>query len=171
MTDPELRVTRIGQDVRDVTRFQIDQPAPREDADGNPVDPPDDQVTTYRVNSLSELTSVVDSAGQLSTYGYDLAGRPTQVSTPDGGTVTTTYDLAGHPRTMVNPAMAAAGLQSSYGYDLQPAHPDRPPGHRRRRHLHLRAGQRRRSDDGRADRLPDRPDAADATTATTATAT
>ena len=52
------------------------------------MDPPDDQVTTYRVNSLSELTSVVDSAGQLSTYGYDLAGRPTQVSTPDGGTVT-----------------------------------------------------------------------------------
>ena len=55
VTDPEGRVTIVAQDVRDVTRFHIDKPAPRVDEDGDPVPPPPDLQTEYVVNSLGEL--------------------------------------------------------------------------------------------------------------------
>ena len=116
--DPEGRLRVVAQDVRDVVRFNIDTAAPREDDDGNPIpqDPP--LQTQYVVNSLGELEAVVDSTGEVSTYTYDLAGRLTNATTPNGGSVDTTYDLAGRRAVTVNPAMAAIGEQTTYGYEL-----------------------------------------------------
>jgi RHS repeat-associated protein len=117
-TDPEGRVTWVGQDVRDVVRAHIDEPAPRFDADGDeiPQDPP--LQTQYLVNSLGELTGVVDSTGEKSTYEYDLAGRLTRATTPNGGTVATTYDLAGRRSGAVNDAMTAVGEQTTFHYEF-----------------------------------------------------
>ncbi|HEX4980549.1 MAG TPA: RHS repeat domain-containing protein, partial [Ilumatobacteraceae bacterium] len=116
--DPEGRLRVVAQDVRDVVRFNIDTAAPREDDDGNPIpqDPP--LQTQYVVNSLGELEAVVDATGQVSTYTYDLAGRLTNATTPNGGSVDTAYDLAGRRAVTVNPAMAAIGEQTTYGYEL-----------------------------------------------------
>ncbi|MHA6525880.1 SpvB/TcaC N-terminal domain-containing protein [Tessaracoccus sp. G1721] len=113
VTDPQGRVTWLGQDVRDVVRAHIDQAAPRLDQTA-----PEDLATAYRVNSLGELLAVVDSAGNESTYAYDLAGRMTSATTPDGGSVESTFDLAGHRRVMTTPAMLDAGEQTSYRYLL-----------------------------------------------------
>ena len=116
--DPEGRLRVVAQDVRDVVRFNIDTAAPREDDDGNPIpqDPP--LQTQYVVNSLGELEAVVDATGEVSTYTYDLAGRLTNATTPNGGSVDTAYDLAGRRAVTVNPAMAAIGEQTTYGYEL-----------------------------------------------------
>jgi YD repeat-containing protein len=111
-------VSIVAQDVRDVTRFHIDKPAPREDANGDPVPPPPDLQTEFVVNSLGELVAVVDSTGKESTYEYDLAGRLTSATTPNGGTVATTYDLAGRRSVTINDAMEAVGEQTTFTYDF-----------------------------------------------------
>ena len=57
-------MTIVAQDVRDVTRFHIDKPAPRVDAGRRSrSSPPPDLKTEYVVNSLGELSRVVDSTG------------------------------------------------------------------------------------------------------------
>ena len=110
--DPDGRVIELAQDVRDVVRHHIDSPGTR------PGDAPPSLVTSYRVNSLGELTGMTDSAGRESSYGYDLRGNATSVATPAGGLVETRYDLAGHVETVINPAMRAVGEKSTYRYTL-----------------------------------------------------
>lgn len=116
-TDPEGRVTTVGQDVRDVQRLHIDSPAPRFEADGTTlVEAPPDLVTQYRVDSLGQLLEVKDSTGALTEYRYDLTGRTIRATTPNGGTVRTAFDLAGNQRESINEAMAAIGERTTYRY-------------------------------------------------------
>ncbi len=116
--DPEGRLTRIAQDVRDVQRYHVDVPAPRVDADGNEIEPPPALETAYAINSIGELLHVIDSTGAVTSYEYDLRGLNTLASTPNGGTVRYTYDLAGNKQSMINDDMAALDLQTSYGYEF-----------------------------------------------------
>jgi RHS repeat-associated protein len=51
--------------------------------------------TAYQHDLVSQLTGVVDDAGNHWSYSYDLAGRRTQAVDPDTGTTTYTYDSAG----------------------------------------------------------------------------
>jgi YD repeat-containing protein len=51
--------------------------------------------TAYQHDLVSQLTGVVDDAGNHWSYSYDLAGRTTQAVDPDTGTTTYTYDSAG----------------------------------------------------------------------------
>ena len=139
-TDPEGRVTTVAQDVRDVTRFHIDTPAPRDDEDGDAIAPADpDLQTEYVVNSLGELQAVVDSTGETSTYEYDLAGRLTSATTPNGGTVQTTYDLAGRRAGDGQRRHGRRRRADHLRLRVQPPDRDRPSRDGRRHHLRVRA--------------------------------
>jgi YD repeat-containing protein len=132
--DPDGRLTRIAQDVRDVQRYHVDVPAPRKDSKGIEVVAPPAIETAYVVNSIGELLHVVDcdeavdpeerdpcdpnSPGLATSYEYDLRGLNTRATTPNGGTVRYTHDLAGNKHTMVNDDMAALGLKTRYEYDF-----------------------------------------------------
>jgi YD repeat-containing protein len=112
-TDPDMRVTTLGADIRGSQLIHIDTPAPRP---GQPALNP--METRYVVNALGETQSVTDSTGAITTYAYDLVGNNTSITTPNSGTTTTAWDLAGRRSDRVNALMSAAGTSIEYRYDL-----------------------------------------------------
>ena len=112
-TDPELRQTTLGADIRGSQLIHIDTPAPRV---GQPaLDPME---TRYEVNALGETLQVTDSTGAVTSYEFDMVGNNLSVTTPNSGLTTYAWDLAGRRSERVNEVMRAAGTRVEFRYDL-----------------------------------------------------
>ncbi|MUH01825.1 hypothetical protein F7734_60070, partial [Scytonema sp. UIC 10036] len=79
--------------------------------------------TTFKYNSIGELTYVQDPEGMVTRYSYNLAGKRIQQRHPDKGTTTYQYDKAGNISRMTtdnllnDPTISSNYIEYLYNYN------------------------------------------------------
>jgi RHS repeat-associated protein len=84
------------------------------DADGHRISLTDGTGTsTFTYDTLGDLTSETNGAGQTTGYSYDAAGNATSITYPNSHTVTRAYDAAGHLKSVTD----WLGNTTTFAYD------------------------------------------------------